>query len=101
MQLTKNLSLFRLVTESVDQVLAERKDYISLNIVNFEFLPHLNRFESIFMNKVKKYSEGVDCDIIAVGDGGAVVHKGDGFFRCVGKAIKYSNGVMTNIGTET
>ncbi len=101
MQLTRNISLFRLMTESVDQVLAKRKDFISLNFVDYEFLPHLNRFESSFMNKVREYSEGVDCDIIAVSDGGAIVHSGDGLFGCYGKAVRYSHGVRTDIGTET
>ena len=45
MQLTRNVSLFRLVTEPVDDVLATRDDYDGLGFVEYEVLPHLNRHD--------------------------------------------------------
>jgi len=45
MQLTKNVSLFRLLTETLDEVVVNRGEYDALAVVGYEILPHLNRFE--------------------------------------------------------
>jgi dipeptidase E len=94
LQLTRNVSLFRLVTDSVDQVLTEWAEYDALELVDYELLPHLNRLDDSFLAKVRCYSEGVDHDIIGLADGAAVLHTSDGGFRCVGEAVRFRGGTI-------
>ena len=71
--LTPNVSLFRLQTESVEAVLAtSAADFDALGAVTFELLPHANRLEAAFLDKVRRYSEQTETDIVAVADGGAM-----------------------------
>lgn len=97
LQLTRNVSLFRLVDEPLDQVLAEHHEYVGLNFVGYEFLPHLNRLESSFLDKVRGYSERLAHDIIALSDGAAVLHTTSDDFQCVGGAARFHSGVMMPI----
>ena len=97
MQLTKNVSLFRLLSATLDEVVAHRGEYEALGVVDYELLPHLDRFEPSFMETVRCYSERVAHDIIALADGAAVLHAGGKDYRCVGRAARFSNGVRTSI----
>jgi dipeptidase E len=99
MQLTKNVSLFRLLTETIDTVLANRTDYQGLGMVEYEFLPHLNKCEPDFLEQVRCYSQRVDCDVIALEDGAAVVHSSRDHYQCVGQVVRYSKGVLMPINT--
>jgi peptidase E len=72
--LTPNVSLFRLESESVDDVLATRSRFDALAAVPYEFLPHVNRLDRAMLEKVSRYCERVDNDVIGVADGGALVH---------------------------
>ena len=74
MQLTRNVSLFRLLTTSLDNVLADRSEYDALGLVAYEILPHINRLELSFLEKVRYYSEQVDHDVIGLADGTALLH---------------------------
>jgi dipeptidase E len=97
MQLTRNVSLFRLLTVPLDEVLASRDEYEALGIVEYEILPHLNRFEASFLEKVRRYSEVEAHEVIGLGDGAALLHTNGDDYRCVGQAIRFRNGVMTPI----
>jgi peptidase E len=97
MQLTKNVSLFRLLTEPLDKVLANSGEYEALGVVNYEVLPHLNRFEQAFLETVRCYSEHVAHDVIGLADGAALLHSGCDDYKCVGQAIRFRSGVMTPI----
>ena len=57
--LSSNVSWIRLRTETLEKVLDEYQNYQGLGLINFEFLPHYNRFrkEKEFMNKIKEYSK--------------------------------------------
>lgn len=99
MQLTKNLSLFRLLTTPFDEVLADRSKYDALGIVEYEILPHLNRFEPSFLETVRRYSERVAHDVIGLADGAAVLHRSSDNYWCVGKATRFQRGVITPIDT--
>jgi peptidase E len=97
LQLTQNVSLFRLQGATVDDVFARRSEYEALGVVAYELLPHLNRFEPAFLEKVRQYSERVACDVLALADGAAVLHSSRDDYRCVGQAAIFRQGVMTPI----
>ena len=99
MQFTKNVSLFRLLNVALDEVFENRSEYEALGIVDYEILPHLNRFEPSFLEIVRRYSERVDHDVIGLADGAAVLHRSSDNYRYVGKATRFHKGVMTPIDT--
>ncbi len=96
-QLTKNVSLFRLLTATLDEVFKDRSEYEALGFVDYEILPHLNRFEPSFLEMVRRYSERVDHDVIGLADGAAVLHRSSEDYGCVGQATRFHRGVMTPI----
>ena len=97
MQLTKNVSLFRLTTAALDEVFANRGEYEALGVVAYEILPHLNRFEPSFLETVRRYSERVAHDVIGLADGAAILHQSGDDYWCVGQATRFRSGVMTPI----
>lgn len=97
MQLTQNLSLYRLLTSSVDDVVATRQAYEGLGVVDVEFLPHLNRHASSFMAKVQQYSETVPNDIVALEDGGALWWVDQSKISCAGRGIRIRHGVVSQL----
>ena len=97
MQLTKNVSLFRLLTTSLDEVLMHRDEYEAPGFVGCEILPHLNRLEPSFLETVCHYSERVAHDIIALADGAAIIYSSDGDYRCIGETIRFRNGIRTQM----
>ena len=92
LMLTPNVSLFRLQSESVDDVLATRGRFDALGAVSFELLPHANRLDPVFMDKVRRYSEQTDTDIVALSDGAAVFSASTGEFDHVGVITRYRRG---------
>ena len=72
MQVTPNISLHRLLKYEVAEVVAGRAGHAGLGLVGFEFLPHLNRRDQVFIDRVRAYSEAVPHDIVGVDDGGAI-----------------------------
>ena len=99
MQLTANVSLFRLITESVDDVLRSHSKYEALGMVQYEILPHLNRLDPPFLEKVLRYSERVHHDVIALADGAAVLHSSLEDGLCIGKVVRFRFGEVTDIDT--
>lgn len=97
MQLTRNVSLFRLLTTALEEVLANRGEYEALGVVGLELLPHLNRFEPPFLETVRCYSERVAHDVIALAGGAAVLHTSGEDCRCIGQAVRFRKGVMAPI----
>ncbi|MBN1907940.1 MAG: Type 1 glutamine amidotransferase-like domain-containing protein [Deltaproteobacteria bacterium] len=100
MQFTQNVSLFRLVTETVEQVIRDHPDYEALNIVDYEFLPHLNNMEPSFIQKVTEYSKYIDHDIISIADGSAIFHNNNEI-TYIGNAIRFHVGDMIKINDMT
>ena len=97
MQFTKNVSLFRLLTVTLGEVIAAHGEYEALGVVGYEILPHLNRLEPSFVEIVRHYSEWVPHDIIALADGAAAMHATGDEYRLVGQAARFRNGEMTVI----
>jgi peptidase E len=72
MQLTPNVSLFRLLDNTVSAVVHERDRYGALGCVPFEVLPHLERQSPAFIGRVLEYSAQAAVDIWCLPDGAAV-----------------------------
>ncbi len=92
MQLTRNVSLFRLEKNTVDDVIANHGAYEGLGIVGYELLPHRNRHTSEFIEKVRQYSEHIEHDVVALDDGAAVVHTTAEGYACTGTAVRFRRG---------
>lgn len=92
MQLTRNVSLYRLLTTSFEKVLVDRSEYDALGIVAYEILPHLNQPELSFLEKVRGYSEQVDHDVIGLADGAALLHINTDEYLCVGQVTRFRKG---------
>ena len=99
MQLTKNVSLFRLLTTSLDDVFANRSEYEGIGVVEYEILPHLNRCEPSFLEAVRRYSERVMHDVIGLADGAALLHTSHDDYTCIGQVTMFRNGVVTPINS--
>jgi dipeptidase E len=97
MQLTQNVSLFRLQGATLDEVFTDRQEYEAAGVVEYEILPHFNRFEPQFLETVRQYSERVGHDIVALADGAAVLHTSHDAYYCGGEAARFRKGVVTPI----
>jgi hypothetical protein len=95
MQLTRNVSLYRLLVLPLEEVLAARGEYEALGAADCEVLPHLNRHDPPFLETVRRYSEHVPHDIVALADGAALLCSADGELRCAGAAVRFRGGVST------
>lgn len=84
MQLTRNVSLYRLLSESVDRVVTERDDYDGLGLTDYELLPHSDKLDAAFVDKVRDYSQRSGSDVVALEDGAAVIHLNDET-HCIGR----------------
>ena len=99
MQLTKNVSLFRLLTATLDKVLAEHREYDALGIVEYEILPHVNRLESSFLEKVRRYSERVAHDVLGLADGAALLYVNTDDYLCTGQVTRFRKGEVNLMET--
>jgi peptidase E len=97
MQLTRNVSPYRLLSTDVDRVVAERNHYDGCAFADYELLPHLNRLDPSFIDKVRRYSDLAGCDVVAIEDGAAIIHTGD-TQRAIGRAVRFRGGVQRAIG---
>jgi dipeptidase E len=90
--LTPNVSLVRLDEEPVDRVLAERPRFDALGAVSYELLPHSNRRDATFLDRVRAYSSAVPNDIVCLSDGGAMFCSGRDTYTGVGPIARYRKG---------
>lgn len=97
MQLTRNVSLYRLLDTPLDEVATRHSEHEGLGLVDCELLPHLNRHDAAFLETVRAYSERVDHDVIALADGAALLHSNGDETRCVGEAVRFRDGSRTPI----
>jgi peptidase E len=89
MQLTANVSLFRLLTVPLERVLAERAWFEALGLVDFEVLPHLNRHDQSLVDTVTRYAASIGREVIALDDGAAIVYDGTGVPTCFGRVVRH------------
>ncbi len=95
--LTPNVSLFRLVSSTLEEVLAGRATYDAMGIVGYEVLPHLNRHDAGFLEKVERYSAGIGNDVLGIEDGAAIIRETDGREQYTGPVTRFHRGVRTII----
>lgn len=95
MQLTGNVSLYRLLSVPLARVVSERDSFQALGLAEFEILPHLNRHDHRFLDLVSRYSAAVDPDVIALEDGAAILCSGTAVPQCIGRAVCYRRGAAT------
>jgi len=98
MFLTADVSVFRLLAEDVASVLGGQGPAQTAGLVPYEFLPHLNRLSSEFLEKVRAYSTGTSSDLIAVPDGAALIHHSAEEYYIIGNGLKFVKGRATIIG---
>ena len=98
MQLTKNISLFRLLSGTVDDVLGAYAEYEGLSVVDYELLPHLNRLDPSFIERVREYSAHLLHDVVALADGAALIYGGSPGPWCSGRAVRFRHGIDAPIG---
>jgi dipeptidase E len=91
--LTPNVSVHRLHAETVEEVLATRSRFDGMGAVAYEVLLHANRCEAEFLERVRRYSERTDTDILAIDDGGAVFAETPHAFDWVGDVARYRQGI--------
>lgn len=91
MQLTPNVSLFRLETVPVERVIADRERFRAMGATPFELLPHLNRCGEALLERVARYSARANCDVLALADGAAWLCDEAGV-RIVGEALSFCAG---------
>ena len=94
MQLTPNLSLYRLLAHGVSQVLDERAEYEAMGLVPFEMLPHVEQQTPNMLAAVRAYSKSIEGDIWCLTDGAAVVQEADGSIVAIGDARCLRGGVF-------
>jgi peptidase E len=73
MLLTPNVSAWRLTVEPVVEVLGDYPRLDGIGMVSFELMPHWNRFDTEIHERVGRYAEGIDHDIVTLPDGGALL----------------------------
>lgn len=98
LQLTPNVSIYRLLHATLDDVLTHRAQLGGLGLANVELLPHANRHPPAFLSLVVQYSQRIPHDILALDDGAAVIQERADTCRCVGRVMRYRDGVSTPIG---
>lgn len=92
MQLTKNVSLFRLFSSSPNKIMAGWSEYDALDIVDYEILPHFNRLESSFLEMVRGYSKQINHDVIGLADGAALTYVNSDKYLCIGQVTRFRKG---------
>lgn len=94
LQLTKTVAIYKVFIGNLDGI--TYKDYVGfsgLNLVDFEFLPHFNRWNEGFIDTVKAYSEKFSCLIYACRDGDGIVVN-DNKLEFIGDNVKIENGIL-------
>ena len=92
--LTPNVSAMRLEHETVDDVLATRGRLDALGAVDYELLPHRDRWSAEVLERVRAYSAVIDHDVIALADGSALFHMNGMAASAEGRLTRYRKGAI-------
>jgi len=94
LQLTKTVAIYKSFIGNLDDITHEDIMGLSaLNLVDFEFLPHYNRWNQDFIKAVKAYSAKFSSLIYACKDGDGIVVN-DNKIEFVGNIVKIENGIV-------
>ena len=92
--LTPNVSVMRLEDETVDAVLATRGRLDALGAVDYEMLPHRDRWAEHVRERVRAYSAVIDHDVVALADGSAIFHMNGAPPATDGNLTRYRKGTI-------
>ena len=101
MLFTGNVSLFRLQSQSLVDVVEQRMNYETLDLVSYEFLPHLNHHPPAFLELVRQYSAQIAHDVIGLVDGGAILHTSSTDYEIVGRSVVFRRGKILEFDPAT
>jgi dipeptidase E len=88
-QFGQSAKLFEIFTGTLEDTLKCDKNLSALQFVNFEFLPHYNRWTDKFKQDVLKYSQAIGTTIYGGNDGDGIIVE-DGQIRFVGDIVSIS-----------
>lgn len=81
---TPTVSLARVMTSPLSEVLAERGRYDALGAVSYEVLPQADRCDAATLEGVRRYAEGAGVDVVALSAGAALLVTDRDTFEAVG-----------------
>lgn len=90
--LTPNVSLQRLLSEPLDEVMRTRGRFDTIGAVRFEVLPHADRGPADVADRLAAYSARVDGDVVAIADGGALFPTAPDDFQHEGAIVRHRRG---------
>jgi dipeptidase E len=90
MLLTQNVALFKLEGGTFADALAARDQLGALAFVDYELLPHANRFDAALVGNLRDYAHGASCNVMALNDGAAVLHTTASDYECIGVVARYT-----------
>jgi len=96
MALSKNFSLFKLFRSPVEETVRTYDDMKGLELIPYEILPHYERYDESFIEKIKIYSQRVNTEIYGLYDGSALIYD-RGKTTPVGKGIKVVKGKVKGV----
>jgi dipeptidase E len=77
MQMTKSVASYKLFTDGLTEALTQYENLRAMELVEFEFLPHLNRHGDEFISKVKEYSRKCKVKVYGCNDGDGIIINDD------------------------
>ena len=90
MLLTRNVALFKLEGGTVADAVAAHTELSALALVEYELLPHANRFDAALLKNLGGYARQVGSDVLALDDGAALIHTSATEFVPLGTVGRYS-----------
>jgi len=74
MLLTRNVALFKLEGGTFSDAVASHDALTATGLLDYEMLPHANRFGVAVIEQLGEYARRVACDVITLNDGAAMIH---------------------------
>jgi dipeptidase E len=91
MVLTRNVALFRLEGGTLADAVASHDALKAMGLLDYEVLPHANRFGAALRDELGGYARRVGCDVIALHDGAAIIHATAADYGCIGTVTRYTS----------
>lgn len=91
MLLTRNVALFRLEGGTFSDAVASHDALTATGLLDYEMLPHANRFGVTVIEQLGEYARRVACDVIALNDGAAIIHTTATDYGCIGVVMRYAS----------
>ena len=91
-QIGRSAGLYKVFIDHLDSAISNIKEFDALGLVDFEILPHYNRWDEDYKKDVKEYSKKLRTIIYALHDGDGIIVNGDSI-EFIGNVIKIENGI--------